>query len=125
MGNSFIVKTKGGIKKGWDQAKQRLSIDELQFDCPPESVRTVQAMPINAGDIETGQELGIRENNGSLQMLYKGNIVGVCETPPPSVIDGLSNLGGYGVGKVDRVKKLSGLWDVAVYLKPLVKDVEM
>lgn len=125
MGNSFIVKTKGGIKKGWDQAKQKLSIEELQFDCPAESIRTVQVIPVNASDIETGQELTIREDNGSLLMLFKGSIVGICETPPPSVVDGLSNLGGYSVGKVDRVKKLSGFWDVAIYLKPLVKDIEM
>ena len=123
MGNSFIVKTKGGIKKGWDKAKQRLSLNELRFDCL-ESVRTVQAKPLISGEIEVGQPLTIKESDGSLLMISKGNVIGVCETPPPSVIDGLANLGGYGVGKVDRVKKLSGMWDVAISIEPLVREIE-
>lgn len=123
MGNSFVVKTQGGIKKGWDKAKQRLSIAELQFDCP-ENIRTVQAKPFNSGAIETGQNLVIKENKGTLLMLSKGEIIGICENPPPSVIDGLTNLGGYGVGKVDRVKKLSGFLDIAVYLEPLVQNIK-
>jgi hypothetical protein len=125
MGVSFIVKTGGGIKKGWDKAKRQLSIDELQFTCPPESIRTVQATPVNSSEIETGQQLAIKEDKGSLLMLSKGNVVGICKTPPPSVLDGLTNLGGYGVGKVDRVKKISGFWDVVIYLKPLVSEAEM
>jgi hypothetical protein len=123
MGVSFIVKTANGIKKGWDKAKQQLSIDELKFDCP-ESIRTVQAKPISPGDIEVGQTLTIKENKGSLLMLSEGNVVGICETAPQSVVDGLIDLGGYGVGKVDQVKKLSGFWNVAIYLEPLVKEVE-
>jgi hypothetical protein len=125
MGISFIVKTKGGIKKGWDMAKRQLSIDELQFDCPAESIRTVQAIPVNFGEIETGQEFAVKESDGSLLMLSKGRIIGVCESPPLSVLDGLTNLGGYGVGKVDRVKKLSGFLDVIIYLNPLVKEIEI
>lgn len=123
MGVNFIVLTKTGIKKGWDKAKTMLSFNELEFNCPPEKTRTVQVMPTDFKSACVGQEFAIKEDKGALLVIAEGIVVGVCQTPPASIISELIEMGGYGVGKLDGTKELSELWDVAVYLEPLVKEV--
>jgi len=124
MGINFISMTKTGIKKGWDKAKKKLSLDELEFNCPPEKIRTVQVIPVDFSSAARGQKFTIKEEKGALLILTEGIMVGVCPTPPASIIKELNSLGGYGIGKLDGIKELSGLWDIAVYLEPLIKEVK-
>lgn len=124
MGLGFITEKKGAIKKGWDREKYILSLDELPFYFQPHNIRTVQVKPSDPKSIVTGQELTIRSSGSSLYVLSGRQIIAECKEPPQSIIKGVDDLGGYAVGKVNRIKEISGFCDVEIYLESTVRENE-
>lgn len=124
MGLNFITEKKGSIKKGWDREKYFLSLKELPFYCQPHNIRTVQIKPSDPKAIVTGQELIIRSSGNSLFILSGNEIIAEYKEPPQSIIKGVNELGGYTKGKINRVKEISGYWDVEIYLEPIVRNNE-
>lgn len=118
MGIDFIHKTKATQKKGWDKAKQKLSIDDL-FSFAPEKIRTIQVKPEPSTEFCEDDTYMLRIQEGVILVYLGQNILGVCKNPALSVVKKIQEGGGMSIGKLHQKREISGTVDIAVCFETL------
>jgi hypothetical protein len=124
MGIEFIETTKRSTKKGWDKAKQRLSIADLFTVRPEKTIRTIQFKPCDGASASATGIYILREAQGTINVFSDNYKIGICENASASMIEEIKEHHGLGIGRFRRESSITGMIELEVGIEAIKSNGE-
>ncbi len=99
MGVDYMNKIKLGWRKGWSREREKLRIRQL-FNAEPSRAQTIDVVPFRLSDFREGEPYEVQLEFERLFVYSQGRNIGVCKTPPRTLLSEVEALGGKTLGTV-------------------------
>lgn len=114
MGVDYLNKIKLGWRKGWSREREKLHIRQL-FNADPSRAHTIDVVPFKLSDFREGEPYEVQIEYERFFVYSQGRNIGVCKTPPRTLLREVEALGGKTLGTV-RTKGSADRVEVTVLL---------
>lgn len=114
MGNEFLLKVSQNYTRSWECGRNELATGSLFTPGTEIQTRSILAQQVDNHRFRVRDEYVLR-SHGLQILIYSGEgIVGVCKSPPESLLKLVSDHCGVAVGTVIKVHRRSGAADIAI-----------
>jgi hypothetical protein len=114
MGIDFLERIKKTIKRSWDRQRVALGTSDLLTRQPEAKGRSVVGEIIGGAKLTDGQKLTVeKDEKGLVARIGLTDVVRIAD-PPPSVVQGIEESCGVGVGIIDNVHGPAGVVEMTI-----------